>query len=96
MKPTIRVFADYCCGLPFWTEDGNVSEDWCKSVGMNPWTILLGEALCLTFDDLDEHFEDPDWKLPDEYVTTYNYLLDRICVRLEREIGDKFEIIKVE
>ena len=99
MKRKLRFFCDYMADTPLWegiqqgSYDGYAEDEYNKSketllsFGVNNGTILLMDALQFIF----------EWAPCDEPMSNKEedafYALQRLSVdRLEKEIGDKFEI----
>lgn len=91
-KPTLRLFADYCCGFALWnSHDHDIldgSEEQLKEFGVSEHTIVLLKAIVHVHDWEPSHEE----STPESNIT-YKYLIEMAKVRLEREIGDKFTIV---
>jgi hypothetical protein len=94
-KPTLRLFADYCCGFALWnSHDHDIldgSEEQLLEFGVSEKTMILLKAIVHVHDWEDSHKESTP-----ECDTTYKYLINMAKIRLEREIGDKFKIVLLD
>lgn len=94
-KPILRLFADYCCGFALWNNfdheilDG--SEEQLIELGISPTTLVLLKAIVQVHD-----WEPSDQNPTEESIVTYSYLINMAKVRLEHEIGDRFDIVVVD
>ena len=91
IKPTLRLFADYCCGHALWNDhthnilDG--SEEQLLELGVKPHTLAVLKVMVYVHDMGDSHLP---WDT--EQLTTYKYLEKIAFDNLESEIGDRFNI----
>lgn len=93
-KPKLRLFADYCCGFALWNDhshdilDG--SEEQLLELGVSDHTLRLLKVI------VDVHdWEPSDVEHSEESITTYTYLVHMAKTRLDKEIGDRFELVIV-
>lgn len=91
-KPTLLLFADYCCNFALWN-DGNHdildgSDKQLLSLGVSKRTLRVLKVI-VDVHDSESAFTEPT----PELVVTYNYLTNLAKRMLEQEIGDKFTII---
>lgn len=99
-KRKLRFFCDYMADSPLWEDfqqgtfpmgylenEYNKTKETLLSFGVNKGTILLMEALQFIFE-----WPPHDRELSDTESAAYSHLEALILERLEKEIGDKFEI----
>lgn len=90
-KPTLRLFADYCCGFALWNDhnhnilDG--SEEQLLELGVKHSTLAILRTMVYVHDAGDSH---EPWE--PEQLIAYEYLESLAKECLDRDIGDKFNI----
>jgi len=90
-KPTLRLFADYCCGHALWnghdTDILDGSDEQLLELGVKPHTLAILKVMVYVHDYEDSHKESSP-----ESLTTYTYLETMAKQYLDRDIGDIFNI----
>lgn len=94
MKRKLRLFCDYCAETPLWEDDYesvyceyNKSVKTLKSFGVTDYCITLMNAMQAIYE-----FAPADEPFTPEEEDSFQALMKNVVVRLNYEIGDKFEI----
>lgn len=90
-KPTLRLFADYCCGFALWNDHSHSildgSEEQLLELGVRHSTLAILKTMVYVHDAGDSH---EPWE--PEQLIAYEYLESLAKEYLDRDIGDKFNI----